>query len=121
MRKTENMPTAPASTDDTEKSENSDLPIHNARILLHQEIKKLESKFHRKQELSGISSGYAELDAITSGLHPGELIAIAARPSMGKTSLALSIGTNLALDSNVPVLILSLAMSSGKVLQNILC
>ena len=58
----------------------------------------IENFFNRKGELSGIATGFADLDKMTDGLHGGEMIIVAARPSMGKTSLAMNIAEHVALE-----------------------
>ena len=80
---------------------------------------KVEGAWERIENLSknqgairGVPTGYSDLDALLSGLHPSDLIILAARPSMGKTSLALDIARNAAVRHDVPVGIFSLEMSS---------
>lgn len=63
-------------------------------------------------DITGISSGYGEFDKLTAGLQPGELIVIAGRPSMGKTTLALNIAENAAIGAKVPTAIFSMEMPS---------
>jgi replicative DNA helicase len=69
----------------------------------------------------GISTGFAKLDEMTGGLHPGDLFVIAARPSMGKTALALNIAQHVALRQNKPAVIYSLEMSKESLLTRMLC
>ncbi len=69
----------------------------------------------------GIPTHFPALDRLTSGLQPAELIVLAARPSVGKTSLALNIAENVALRENRPVAIFSLEMSSDQLVQRLLC
>ncbi len=71
--------------------------------------------------LTGEPSGYFQLDEITSGLQPGELIIVAGRPSMGKTAFGLNVAEHMALSEGRPVLFFSLEMSSQQVAQRILC
>src|SRR5713226_16430 len=81
----------------------------------------VRDSFERLEKLvTGISTGYAQLDNLTSGLQPSELIILAARPSMGKTSLALNIAENVALHRGEPVAIFSLEMSKESLLQRLL-
>ena len=70
----------------------------------------LEKLANRKGKISGISSGFYDLDYLTDGFHENELIIIAARPAMGKTALALNIATNVALKSKKSVIIYTLEM-----------
>jgi replicative DNA helicase len=74
-----------------------------------------------KGEHSGIETGFADLDALTGGLHPGELIILAARPSMGKTALATNVAEHVAVDLGVPTLFVSLEMSRLELAQRMLC
>jgi replicative DNA helicase len=73
------------------------------------------------KRIKGISTGFAKLDEMTGGLHKGELIIIAARPSMGKTALALNIASHVATKLNEKVAIFSLEMSGESLLTRMLC
>ncbi|HAX18309.1 MAG TPA: replicative DNA helicase [Actinobacteria bacterium] len=75
----------------------------------------------KKTPVTGVSTGYADLDKITSGLQNSDLIIVAARPGMGKTSLALCISRNASLKGDVPVVIFSLEMSKQQIAQRLLC
>ena len=66
-------------------------------------------------------TGFAELDRMTSGFHPAEMIVIAARPSMGKTALAMNIAEHVAVNAKKPVAVFSLEMSSQQLVQRLLC
>lgn len=81
----------------------------------------LEELYNRKQHITGVPSGFTELDYRTAGFHGSELILIAARPAMGKSAFALNIATNAALKANVPVAIFSLEMSKEQMVNRILC
>lgn len=87
--------------------------------VLSKTIRELDSNNWRPQD--GIKSGFRRLDSLTLGFHPGELIIIAARPSMGKTSLALNIAKHMAIMEDVPVAFYSLEMSSDNIAKNLLC
>jgi len=78
---------------------------------VHDAIKKIEDAANRKDGLSGLQSGYHDLDRLTSGWQNSDLIIIAARPAMGKTALVLSMAKNMAVDFNTPVALFSLEMS----------
>lgn len=79
-------------------------------------------QFHSNQGiLSGLSFGYADLDKMTSGLHEGEMIVIAARPSMGKTSLAMNIAEAVCVDQKMPVGVFSLEMSAESLVLRMMC
>ena len=75
-------------------------------------INRIEAYHNRKGEYSGIATGYKDWDDLTDGLHGGEMVVIAARPSMGKTSLAMNVVENVTLKQNVPVGVFSLEMTA---------
>ncbi len=94
------------------------LPIKD---LVYDSYAKLEDRAKNKGQLTGVSSGFYDLDNIyTNGLQKSDLIIIAARPAMGKTSFALNIAQNVALKENVPVAIFSLEMSRDQLTQRLL-
>ncbi|HWM23280.1 MAG TPA: replicative DNA helicase [Chthoniobacterales bacterium] len=84
-------------------------------------IEAIEALYERKGGITGISTGFSELDRLTSGLHPGEMIVIAARPSMGKTALAMNIAEHVAINEKLPLAVFSLEMSSQQLIQRLLC
>ena len=71
--------------------------------------------------ITGVGSGFKDLDELTAGFQPSDLIIVAARPSMGKTAFVLNIAQNAALDTNVPVAFFSLEMSKEQLVQRLLC
>jgi len=71
--------------------------------------------------LTGVGTGFVDLDKMTSGLHPGEMIVVAARPSMGKTSLAMNIAEHVAIEEKLPVGVFSLEMTSESLVLRMLC
>ena len=81
----------------------------------------LEELYNRKQHITGVPTGFTELDYKTAGFHGSELILIAARPAMGKSAFALNIATNAAVKANIPVAIFSLEMSKEQMVNRILC
>ena len=81
----------------------------------------LEELYNRKQHITGVPSGFADLDYRTAGFHGSELILVAARPAMGKSAFALNIATNAAMRGNTPVAIFSLEMSKEQLVNRILC
>ena len=81
----------------------------------------LEELYNRKQHITGVPTGFTELDYKTAGFHGSELILIAARPAMGKSAFALNIAANAALKANTPVAIFSLEMSKEQLVNRILC
>ncbi len=82
---------------------------------------KLEELYNRKQHITGVPTGFSELDYKTAGLHGSDLVLIAARPAMGKTAFALNIATHAAVKAKVPVAIFSLEMSKEQLVNRILC
>src|ERR1700739_2134197 len=84
-------------------------------------IESIEKLYERKGGITGISTGFVEFDRMTSGMHPSEMIVIAARPSMGKTALAMNIAEHVAINEKLPVGVFSLEMSSQQLVQRLLC
>lgn len=82
---------------------------------------KIEHRFNHKDELTGVSTGFYDLDTITNGLQKSDLIILAARPSMGKTAFALNIVQNVAIRAKTPVAVFSLEMSKEQLVQRMLC
>ena len=89
--------------------------------ILKETFSRIENLHDRQSRLTGVSSGYYDLDDKTCGLQPSELIIFAARPSMGKTSLVLNIVEHVGVVEKKPVVIFSLEMSAQQVAQNMLC
>ena len=89
--------------------------------VLVESFTQLEELYNRKQHITGVPSGFTELDYKTAGFHGSDLILIAARPAMGKSAFALNIATNAAVRANVPVVIFSLEMSKEQMVNRILC
>jgi replicative DNA helicase len=84
-------------------------------------LESIEKLYERRGGITGISTGFTEFDRMTSGLHPSEMIVIAARPSMGKTALAMNISEHVAISQKLPVAVFSLEMSSQQLVQRMLC
>ena len=84
-------------------------------------IETLEEKQGNRSLVTGVPTGYNQLDNLTSGLQNSDLIILAARPSMGKTALALNIARNAAVDANIPVAVFSLEMSKEQLSLRMLC
>jgi replicative DNA helicase len=89
--------------------------------LLADAFERLEALQGRQGRITGLSTGFDELDELVNGLQPSQLIVIAGRPSMGKTTLALNISEHVGVEQNVPVVIFSLEMSSDNLVENMLC
>ena len=88
--------------------------------VLFETFEQIEKLYNQKEAITGIPTGFIDLDSETAGLHGSELILVAARPAMGKTAFALNIATNAAVRANVPVAIFSLEMSKEQLVQRIL-
>lgn len=80
----------------------------------------LEKLAANKGKISGLSSGYIDIDKLTDGFHPGELIILAARPSVGKTALALNIAQNVAINDKKSVIIFTLEMLAEQVVPRMI-
>lgn len=91
------------------------------KTLVKDAIQTLESYHAGKGALTGLSSGFPDFDKMTHGLHGGEMIVIAARPSMGKTSLAMNIAEKVALDQGLGVGVFSLEMTAESLTLRLLC
>jgi replicative DNA helicase len=89
--------------------------------LILRNIETLEEKQGNRSLVTGVPLGFALIDNLTSGLQKSDLVILAARPSMGKTALALNIARNAAVDANVPVAIFSLEMSKEQLSLRMLC
>jgi replicative DNA helicase len=89
--------------------------------LVHSAINTIENYHSRAGTLTGLATGFSGLDKMTNGLHGGEMIVIAARPSMGKTSLAMNIAEHVAIEEKQPVGVFSLEMSSESLVLRMIC
>lgn len=95
--------------------------VQGVKDLVNHAIGTIEHFFNRKGELSGLPTGFPDLDKMTDGLHGGEMIVVAARPSMGKTSFAMNIAEHVALEAKVPVGVFSLEMSAESLVLRMMC
>lgn len=95
--------------------------LTHIKEVLAENLANYEEMFQNKRKITGVPSGFKLLDNKTTGFQPTDLILIAARPAMGKTSFALNIATNAALRGNVPVAVFSLEMSKEQLTNRILC
>jgi replicative DNA helicase len=96
-------------------------PFHSISELVALNFDTLEKRSENKSLLTGIPSGFSDLDRLTSGFQDSDLIIIAARPAMGKTSFALNIARNAAVEYNIPVAVFSLEMSKEQLSMRMLC
>lgn len=74
-----------------------------------------------QSEVTGVPTGFADLDRMTSGLQPGDLVIVAGRPSMGKTSIALNMGEHVAIDQGLPVAVFSMEMGATQLAMRMVC
>jgi replicative DNA helicase len=89
--------------------------------LLKESFERITALYEAGAEVTGVPSGFKDLDRITSGFQPGNLIVLAARPSMGKSALGLCMAANLAVRAEVPVALFTLEMSKAEVTQRLMC
>ncbi len=94
---------------------------HTIKDILVDSFTELERLYNQKQHITGVPTGFADLDYKTAGLHNSDLILVAARPAMGKSAFALNIATNAAVRAKVPVVIFSLEMAKEQMANRILC
>src|ERR1700746_3076193 len=92
----------------------------SVKDIVRDNFERLERIFKEGKSVTGIPTGYSELDKLTSGFQPSELLILAARPSQGKTALALNLMENIAIRSGHPVAMFSLEMSKESLLQRLL-
>jgi len=92
-----------------EQVEQGDGPV-DLSTLLAQATEKIDTLYHSDQTITGLATGFSDLDDMTSGLQKGELIIIAGRPSMGKTVFVMNVATHAAIQGDLPILVFSLEM-----------
>src|SRR5438093_1338705 len=89
--------------------------------LLKESFERITQLYEAGEDLTGVPSGYRDIDRITGGFQPGNLIIVAARPSMGKSALGLGMAANLGVRSKTPVALFTLEMSKSEVTQRLMC
>lgn len=89
--------------------------------ILKESFDKIDRRYQDKGTVTGIATGFTDFDMLTSGLQPSDMVIVAARPSVGKTTFALNIAQHAALVHKVPVAIFSLETSKEQLVQRILC
>ena len=89
--------------------------------VLVESFAEMEKLYNLKQPITGVPTGFADLDYKTAGLHSSDLILVAARPAMGKSAFALNIAVNVGVNAKVPVAIFNLEMSKKQVVNRMLC
>ncbi|OGB90847.1 replicative DNA helicase [candidate division WOR-1 bacterium RIFCSPHIGHO2_01_FULL_53_15] len=95
--------------------------FHKIDSVIKRVLDKIDSLYGKKEQITGTPSGYPDLDQKTAGFQNADLIIIAARPSVGKTALALNIAQQVSIKHNIPVAIFSLEMSKEQLAQRMLC
>jgi replicative DNA helicase len=117
-------------TDLVDRSEQLIFEIAQARVssefshiesLLKESFERITQLYEAGIDITGTPSGFRELDKLTSGFQPGQLIILAARPSMGKSALGLCMAANIAVRSELPVACFTLEMSKAEVTQRLMC
>ncbi len=105
-----------------EAGKNDRIGFTDIKELLPQVAERIDQLFQRDNpsDVTGIPTGYKDLDMMTSGLQPGDLIIIAGRPSMGKTSLALNICEYVAIDTGLPSAVFSMEMGSTQLVSRLI-
>ncbi len=93
----------------------------SVKELIHDSIELAETLTQRKQLVTGLSTGFTDFDTLTSGLQPSDLIIVAGRPSMGKSSLAINIALHVGVEKKIPVAFFSMEMSKEQLVQRMLC
>lgn len=96
-------------------------PFYAMKDIVRQGFKMIEMLADRREIVTGVPTGYIELDRMTAGLQPSDLIIVAGRPSMGKTAFALCIAAHAAVQKKIPTAIFSLEMSKEQLAQRLLC
>ena len=89
--------------------------------LLKESFERITALYESGADVTGLPSGFRDLDRLTSGFQPGNLIIVAARPSMGKSAFSLCVAANLAVRHGVPVAVFTLEMSKAEVTQRLMC
>ena len=88
--------------------------------LLGDVVNELQTRSMERRQITGVPTGFTRLDEITAGFQPENLVVVAARPGVGKTSWAINVATNAALNHGIPVLIFSLEMSKFELMERML-
>lgn len=91
------------------------------KSLVREAFDTIEKLFRRKSMVTGVSTGFYDMDAMTAGFQPSDLVILAARPSMGKTAFVLNLATNMAMGAGVGVGIFSLEMSKQQLVHRMMC
>jgi len=96
------------------------LSYFSAKDIVKDSFEMIERLYDRKEMITGVPTGFTELDELTAGLQPSDLIIVAGRPSMGKTAFCLNMASHVAIEKKTPVLIFSLEMSKEQLIIRML-
>jgi replicative DNA helicase len=95
--------------------------FYRLKDLVFESFKTIESLYDKREIVTGVPTGFRDLDAMTSGLQRGDLVIVAGRPSMGKTAFALNVAQHAALQADIGVAVFSLEMSKEQLALRLLC
>ncbi|MFH1578042.1 MAG: replicative DNA helicase [Candidatus Omnitrophota bacterium] len=95
--------------------------IAHLKDVIQTSIEEIDQLYQRKAQVSGLATGFIDLDNKTAGLHPSDLIVVAGRPSMGKSAFALSLAEYIGVVEKIPIVFFSLEMSKEQLVQRMLC
>ena len=95
--------------------------FYSIRDIVKESFKTIERLFQKKEAVTGVPSGFKELDRMTAGFQPSDLIIVAGRPSMGKTAFCLNVAQYAAIENKIPVAVFSLEMSKEQLVIRMLC
>ncbi len=93
----------------------------HVKDILKDTIEKVDKLYNKKELITGLPSGFKDLDELTTGFQEGDLVVVGARPGMGKTAFALNIATHVGIEIRVPVAIFSLEMSNELIVLRMIC
>ncbi|MCD6231584.1 replicative DNA helicase [Candidatus Aerophobetes bacterium] len=96
-------------------------PFVHIKEVLTETFKHIEKLYDRRENITGIPTGFTQLDRLTSGFQPSDLIVVAGRPSMGKTAFALNIAQYAGIEAKIPVIIFSLESAKEQLVERMLC
>ncbi len=96
-------------------------PYEHIKDVVLRTFRAINEAAERKQRITGLPTGFDQLDRMTAGFQPGDLVIIAGRPGMGKTAFAVNIGINACVTRNVPIAIFSLEMPKEQIMRRMLC
>lgn len=96
-------------------------PYRHIKDILTETFEHIEALYERKEHITGIPTGFTQLDRLTSGFQPSDLVVIAGRPSIGKTSFALNIAEYAGIEAKIPLVIFSLESAKEQLVERLLC